>query len=76
MTYKRGQIIFSEGGFSYGLHCINLGKIKIYQLGDEGKEQIVRLAREGDVLGYRALLSANRYNATAENHSKMPMYAL
>lgn len=35
-------------------------------MGDEGKEQIVRLAREGDVLGYRALLSADRYNATAE----------
>lgn len=66
MTYKRGQTIFREGGFPHGLYCINSGKVKIYQLGDEGKEQIVRLAREGDVLGYRALLSVDRYNATAE----------
>lgn len=66
MTYKRGQTIFCEGGFPNGLYCINSGKVKIFQSGDEGKEQIVRLAREGDVLGYRALLSGDRYNATAE----------
>jgi CRP/FNR family transcriptional regulator len=34
-------------------------------MGDEGKEQIVRLAKSGDIVGYKALLSGDRYSATA-----------
>jgi CRP/FNR family transcriptional regulator len=34
-------------------------------LGDDGKEQIIRLIKNGDVVGYRALLSGDRYSATA-----------
>lgn len=48
-----------------GMFCINQGKIKLSHSGQDGKEQIVRMAKEGDVLGYRALLSNERYNATA-----------
>jgi len=33
--------------------------------GDEGKEQIVRMAKSGDIIGYKALLSGERYSATA-----------
>jgi CRP/FNR family transcriptional regulator len=35
-------------------------------LGDDGKEQIIRLVKAGDILGYRALLSGERYSASAE----------
>ena len=55
-TYKKGQVIFSEGIPPTGLYCLHTGKVKIYKTGDEGREKIVRLARNGDVLGYRALL--------------------
>ncbi len=65
VTYKKGQIIFNEGNNPLGLFCINDGKIKLSHSGQDGKEQIVRMAREGDVLGYRALLSGERYNASA-----------
>ncbi|MBI3501403.1 MAG: Crp/Fnr family transcriptional regulator [Bacteroidetes bacterium] len=64
-TFKRGQVIFHEEGFPHGLFCVNTGKIKISKLGNEGKEQIVRLAKEGDILGYRALLSGEKYSASA-----------
>ncbi len=63
--YKKGQIIFNEGNKPAGVYCINKGKIKIYQTGEEGKEQILRLAKEGDVLGYRALISGEIYSGTA-----------
>lgn len=63
--YKKGQSIFHEGGHPFGVYCINKGKIKLSIIGDEGKEQIVRLARDGDVLGYRSMLVNERYNATA-----------
>lgn len=65
MSFKKGQVIFSEGGHPLGLFCINDGKVKIEHTGDDGKEQILRMAKGGDVLGYRALLSSERYNASA-----------
>lgn len=65
MTFKKGQVIFSEGGHPIGLFCVNDGKVKIEHSGIDGKDQIVRMAKGGDVLGYRALLSSERYNASA-----------
>lgn len=62
---KRGQIIFSENGLPMGLYCISKGKIKLSTTGPDGKEQILRLVKEGDILGYRSLVSGDRYHATA-----------
>lgn len=64
-VYKKGQVIFYEGNLPQGLYCINSGKVKIHKLGDDGKDQIVRLAKTGNVIGYRALLSGDNYYATA-----------
>ena len=64
-TFKKGQIIFNEGGFPHGIFCVNSGKIKITQSGDEGKEQIVRFAKDGDILGYRTILSGDKYSSSA-----------
>lgn len=63
--YKKGQVIFYEGNQPQGLYCIYSGKVKVHKLGDDGKDQIVRLAKKGNVIGYRALLSGDNYFATA-----------
>lgn len=63
--YKRGQYVFNEGAYPHGLYCINSGKIKLTQKGDDGREAIVRLAKSGDIIGYKALLGGNRYTASA-----------
>jgi len=63
--YKKGQIIYHEGNRGRGLFCIHKGKVKIHKLGDEGKEQIVRFAKEAEVLGYRSLLCDEPYTVTA-----------
>lgn len=63
--YKKGDTIFREGNRANGLFCISSGKVKIFKTGDEGKDQIVRLAKTGDIIGYRALLSMEPYYATA-----------
>ncbi|HRN48499.1 MAG TPA: Crp/Fnr family transcriptional regulator [Niabella sp.] len=62
---KKGQIIFSENGLPMGVYCIHKGKVKLSTTGPDGKEQILRLAKDGDLLGYRALLAGDRYHATA-----------
>ncbi|MDX5346181.1 MAG: Crp/Fnr family transcriptional regulator [Hymenobacteraceae bacterium] len=63
--YKKGQVVFNEGSKPHGLYCINSGKIKITKQGSDGKEQIIRLAKPGDVIGYRALMAETAYSASA-----------
>lgn len=65
ISYKKGQTIFQENGNPLGIYCINAGKIKIARSGNDGKEQIVRLIKNGDIFGYRALFSNTTYNASA-----------
>ncbi|MBR0572190.1 Crp/Fnr family transcriptional regulator [Microvirga sp. STS03] len=64
-TFKKGQVIFHEGTRPSGLHCINSGKVKVTKMGSDGKEQIIRLAKPGDVVGYRALMADSNYSASA-----------
>ena len=40
-------------------------ELKLSHAGDDGKEQIVRLLKAGDIMGYRALLSGDRYSSSA-----------
>jgi len=63
--YKKGQLVFFEGNRPTGLYCVNKGKVKVYQIGLEGKEQIIRLAKDSDILGYRSLISGEMYTASA-----------
>ena len=64
-NFRKGEIIFKKGTAPLGLFCINKGKVKLSITGEDGKEQIIRLANEGDLMGYRALLSGGMYHATA-----------
>ncbi|MEI6880164.1 MAG: Crp/Fnr family transcriptional regulator [Bacteroidota bacterium] len=64
-SYKKGQYVFNEQGMPSGLFCINTGKIKLSTTGFDGKEQILSLAKEGEILGYRALISDERYHCSA-----------
>lgn len=64
-NFKKGQVIYYEGNYPQGLFCIYQGKIKISTIGRKGKEQIVKFKGHGEVLGYRALLNDEPYNATA-----------
>jgi CRP-like cAMP-binding protein len=64
-SYKAGQVIFAESQRPYGVFCVLEGKVKLTKTSGDGKEQIVRLAAEGDVLGYRAALTGERFSASA-----------
>lgn len=64
-SYKKGQVIFSENGIPFGLFCVSKGKIKLAFDGLDGKEQILRFAKTGDIFGYRALISQDRYHCNA-----------
>ncbi len=63
--YLAGQAIFLEGSRALGLYCVHSGRIKISKTGGDGKEQIVRLAKGGDMLGYRGLVTGTLHSASA-----------
>lgn len=63
--YKKGQTIFYENRQPHGVYCIYSGKVKIHKYGEEGQEQIVRFARPGSLIGYRAMLNGDTYSASA-----------
>ncbi len=49
----KGQYVFQEGSPVFGIYFIQEGKVKIVSSNIEGKEQIVRLAGDGHILGHR-----------------------
>ncbi|WP_305982754.1 Crp/Fnr family transcriptional regulator [Roseivirga thermotolerans] len=65
VAYKKGQTLFYEGTRPMGIFCINHGKVKVFKMGSNGKEQILFIAKPGDFLGYRSLLSEEFYGASA-----------
>lgn len=62
---KKGDFLFREGELPKGLYLIFKGSLKISKYDYDGKELIVRLAKRGDFVGYRALMCNDRYQATA-----------
>ena len=64
--YKKGQILFHEGTRPLGVFCVNKGKIKVYKIGFDGKEQIINIVGEGTLLGYKAMLAEESYSVSAE----------
>jgi CRP-like cAMP-binding protein len=64
-SFKRGETLFYEGHTPQGVFCVKEGKVKISRTGSEGKEQIIRFSKSGDLIGYRSLLSGERYMISA-----------
>ncbi len=63
--YKKNQPLFVEGSVPRGVFCLNQGKVKIFSLGDEGKEQIIHIARDGEIIGFRAMFSGEPFTVSA-----------
>ena len=55
--FKKGSIIYREGSRLTGFYCVTKGILKIFKTGTDGKEQIIRFAKKGDIIAYRSLLS-------------------
>ena len=63
--YKKGEEIFQQHHHPTGIYCVNSGVIKVVQLGSKGKEQLLKLSKAGDILGYKDLLYGESYKTTA-----------
>ena len=64
--YKKGQLLLHEGSRPMGVYCIKSGKVKVFKLGQQGKEQITAILKEGDLVGYRAMLGESLFHVSVE----------
>lgn len=65
-TFKKKEIIFSEGNVPSYFYFLSKGKVKTFKQHEYGKELITTLYKEGDFFGHIALLEENNYVVTAE----------
>jgi CRP/FNR family transcriptional regulator, polysaccharide utilization system transcription regulator len=64
-SYKKSQSIFEEGQKAMGVYCVREGKIKIFKIGQDGREHITRVVLPGEFLGLKALLSGNNHSVSS-----------
>lgn len=60
-TCKKAQQFIIEGAPIQGLYFIYKGKVKTVKTGIHGREQIVRLTKEGHTVGFRGFGTSKRY---------------
>ena len=53
--FKKGELLFKEGDTMTGMYFINKGLVKVHKKWSDDKELILRLAKNGDIVGHRGL---------------------
>jgi len=64
--YRRGEIIFSDGESADGFYVIADGKVKVFKVSFEGKEQILHIFGPGEPFGEVPVFSGKVFPANAQ----------
>jgi len=65
-TRRKGESIFAEGDPADALWVLLKGQVKIFKLGPDGREQVLRIVRPGESFAEAAALSRGAFPAHAE----------
>lgn len=68
---KKGEALFEEGEKLNGVYCVRGGVSKLSKLSANGKDQIVKLASRGEVIGQRSVVAEESSNLSATAVSDM-----
>lgn len=64
-SVKKGDFLFEEGDSVNGIYCIKDGVCKLSKLSANGKDQIIKLIKPGELLGQRSMISDEPANLSA-----------
>ncbi len=64
--YSKGQNFFSEGDQGIGFYIILSGKVKVFKLSSEGKEQIFHILEAPEPFAEAAVFAGEHYPASAQ----------
>ena len=73
-TYTRGQEIFADGDPGIGFYVTLAGRVKIFKVSPEGKEQILHLLEPGEPFGEVPVFSGQNFPAHAEALEKSRIF--
>ncbi|WDP93288.1 MAG: Crp/Fnr family transcriptional regulator [Desulfobacter sp.] len=65
LTFGRGEIIFQEGERGDGFYIVGTGKIKVFKLSFEGKEQILHIYGPGHTFGEVPVFEGKSFPASS-----------
>lgn len=65
-VFRKGRIIFSEGEEGNGFYVVNQGRVKVYKLSPDGKEQILHFFGPGEPFGEVPVFTGQKFPAHAE----------
>lgn len=68
--YTRGEIIFSDGDKADGFYVVADGKVKIFKMSFDGKEQILHIFGPGEPFGEVPVFSGKSFPANAQAIAK------
>ncbi|PHQ61611.1 MAG: Crp/Fnr family transcriptional regulator [Maribacter sp.] len=68
---KKGEALFKEGEKLDGVFCVRSGISKLSKLSENGKDQIVKLASKGEIMGQRSVIAEEFTNLSAVAVSDM-----
>lgn len=72
--FSRNETIFLEGNDPAGFYIILKGRVKVFKLSADGKEQILHIAGANELLGAVSAFAGNPYPANAEAMEKTTAY--
>lgn len=64
--FDKGELIFSEGETAAGFYVVLSGRVKVFKLSPEGKEQILHLFAAGEPFGEVPVFTGREFPAHAE----------
>ncbi|MFY7972073.1 MAG: response regulator [Flavobacteriales bacterium] len=65
-TFRKKDLIYTDGDSPQGLYLVNKGKVKVYKSHELGKDLITRMLQPGEFFGYIAMLEEQPHAESAE----------
>ncbi|MUV38232.1 cAMP-dependent protein kinase regulatory subunit [Lentibacillus sp. JNUCC-1] len=69
-TFNSKELVFRAGDPSEHLYIVHRGKVKIYNLSEDGKEHLIRILEPGDFMGELAIFTDEWLTSYAETMEK------
>lgn len=66
LTFKKNQTVYMEGSTPLGIYILTEGSILISKIGSQGKEQVLKILNEGDIMGGTDLILGKKYGSSAK----------
>lgn len=75
-NFKKGELIIRDGDPLDYLYIVHQGRVKIYQIFESGKEQLLRILEPGEFMGEMALFASKEMDSYAETMEKTEICAI